>query len=310
MVSAGFLAQASHFRSQSIKAIYLTPRPQTSHVAHARPFPRRCMSYGTGSQLVGLSVSLGRKLTISAAASSCGGDLEDYDRPYVEELKHFQDKYGHNDVPSEYSSSLAFWISCVRAAGPNDRRVKALAAAGVKLCFGNERREERFQQMKKHFKERGHFYPRFGEPHTPAGLYTWMGQVRAKLRKKKNAAWVRRLQSIGFPFDPTAARNEGVVVELERIAAEKGGGALLKRWKPEDPKIVCWLNSMARLEETLTAEQLERLRKLGWKRPGEEDEIILVEPSAGKQVDRATSAGFGDFVFPFAMATLLIFFFY
>jgi hypothetical protein len=186
-------------------------------------------------------------------------------------LVHFKGRFGHCNVPRKWPEDrqLANWVGVqrnLRNRGrlPAERRER-LDALGFTWDPLSARLEEMFARLVR-FKERfGHCnVPNKWEEDTE--LAHWVGNQRQlKKRNSLSSDRIRRLDALGFEWDPKNAAWEEMFSRLVEYQKHAGNCRVPQQW-PEDQHLANWVGTQRQRKKYghLSPDQIQRLDALGF----------------------------------------------
>lgn len=187
------------------------------------------------------------------------------------ELKTFKKREGHCNVPARYRSNaqLGAWVYAQR-----DRRHKGtlpqeqlqkLSAIGFEWDRFENAWQRMFERLQAFQKLKGHCTVPFRQPEH-LELASWVAIQRACFRKAKlSKDRVRKLESIGFDWDPLTNRWQQMFEQLNKFKRKKGH-CRVSRAHPGLFKIAAWVLHQRRLfaRGRLTVERVRKLESIGF----------------------------------------------
>ena len=187
------------------------------------------------------------------------------------ELRTFRMKEGHARVPYEFKVNglkLGSWVVAQRA------QKNQLAAARVRrldaLNFSWDPRTEdwelRFTALKEFRKREGHCHVPRGVVLNGVKLGQWVHHQRNFFREKKwlSAESIKKLDAIGFSWDPFADQWEKAFAELQRFHAREGHCRVPRNLSINGLSLGSWVKSQRLRKNLLTPERVKRLKSLGF----------------------------------------------
>ena len=140
------------------------------------------------------------------------------------ELVAYKDEHGDVDVPQHWHSGLGLWLSSQRQALKNEKlppeRKKRLVAIGLKLDLYGKAWEANYNELVAYRAEHGDInVPK----NDSLGLNAWVvGQRQNQKKNKLTPDQTKRLEEIGFDWDPLETIWETKFSELVAYKAEHG----------------------------------------------------------------------------------------
>jgi hypothetical protein len=187
------------------------------------------------------------------------------------ELTHYKERFGHCNVPREWRESpqLSGWVTHQRS---NERSGWLSAARKERLDVLGFLWDPKPAAWETMFSELERYRERFGNCNVPAKwpenprLASWVTTQRAfKDKGKLTSPREKRLNEIGFVWDPFEALWETKFAELKLYKERFGDCNVPARWK-EHPRLATWVGEQrsGNAEGGLTSERKSRLDKLGF----------------------------------------------
>ena len=180
-------------------------------------------------------------------------------------------KEGHARVPYEFTVNglkLGSWVVAQRA------QKNQLAAARVRrldaLNFSWDPRTEdwelRFTALKEFRKREGHCHVPRGVVLNGVKLGQWVHHQRNFFREKKwlSAESIKKLDAIGFSWDPFADQWEKAFAELQRFHAREGHCRVPRNLSINGLSLGSWVKSQRLRTNLLTPDRINRLKTLGF----------------------------------------------
>ena len=199
---------------------------------------------------------------------------EPYDAYWEEmftKLAEWRKSHSHCNVPQRWvkNPNLATWVAVQRQMKKkgvlSDDRIKRLDALGFTWRPVQERWEEMFSTLVEFKKANGHCAVPHDFKESPR-LSNWVRKQRS-LRKRKclRTEYVRRLNGIGFVWDPSEAQWHERYSELVKYKDEHGDCNAPLGWS-QNPKLANWVvvQRQFRKKGQLSKERIRRLDKLGF----------------------------------------------
>ena len=187
------------------------------------------------------------------------------------ELKKFCMKEGHARVPYRHvvnGLKLGSWV-IVQRARKNQLTVDQIRRLNV-LNFswdpGAEEWELRFTALKEFREREGHCDVPRGVVLNGVKLGQWVHHQRNFFREKKwlSAERIKKLDAIGFSWDPFADQWEKAFVELQRFHAQEGHCRVPRNLSVNGLSLGSWVKSQRLRTKLLTPERIKRLKSLGF----------------------------------------------
>jgi hypothetical protein len=187
------------------------------------------------------------------------------------ELVRYKERFGDCNVTMDWAENpyLATWVNTQRKARIRGRLEPERAAKLTELGFDWNPHttvwETRFAELKR-YKER------FGDCNVPRQwtenprLGTWVGTQRnLKKEGELDLERIKRLQDLGFEWDPLTAVWENMFAALQRYRERYGDCNAPARW-PDNPRLSAWLDTQRTRQrvEKLSPARKARLDALGF----------------------------------------------
>ncbi len=195
-------------------------------------------------------------------------------------LKEYKEEYGDCNVPSRWSENkpLAAWVKTQRTnyrrRKLDDDRIKRLEDIGFEWTFSLEEKwekgwEEMFDVLREYKEEHGDCnVPLRWEVNK--GLGHWV--IGQRMRYKKGNLSddrIKRLEDLGFVWDPSESQWEEIFKVLVEYKKEHGNCNVSSEWE-KNKQLARWVKSqrILYLDNQLDKDRIERLEDLGvvWKR--------------------------------------------
>jgi hypothetical protein len=189
-------------------------------------------------------------------------------------LETFVKREGHCNVPllhKEDGANLGTWLSSQRKAKKEEvlstdrkRRLEDLRIVWVRH---EAQWEDMFALLETYGKREGHCNVPKSHKEDGASLGTWASTQRQAQRKGGlDADKTRRLERIGFVWDPIAVQWEDMFVLLETYARREGHCNVPHTHKEDGTRLGQWVGTQRRAKknEVLRADQARRLESIGF----------------------------------------------
>jgi hypothetical protein len=185
-----------------------------------------------------------------------------------ESLQAFRKKHGHCNVAANLivnKLALGTWVGSQRAKSKrlSAEQVRRLDSLGFIWDPIAEQWEEHFEALQKFLKREGHC--RVSQSHKEDGinLGTWAGTQRT--RKSRLAPdRIRRLNSIGFSWDPITEQWEEGFAALQKFRELKGHCCPASSVHVNNINLASWVIHQRQKRGQLTSSQLKRLNSIGF----------------------------------------------
>ena len=205
---------------------------------------------------------------------------EEWDK-HFNGLLRFREKAGHCRVTQKLEFdglSLGAWVQKQRAKKKqlNTSQRNRLNSLGFSWDPISEQWEEAFATLKEFQAREGHC--RVGKSKTVDGrnLSIWVTKQRAK-KRHLSADQIKRLNAIGFSWDPVAEQWEDGFAALKAFHAREGHCRVVKNNEEDGFKLRVWVSTQRTNRKWLTQDQESRLSSLGfsWDPHGETWEVAF-----------------------------------
>jgi len=184
------------------------------------------------------------------------------------ELKRYWERFGDCNVPNEWleNPSLARWVQYQRDHKRRGRlnagRVSRLDDLNFDWQPNTTVWETKFAELKSYGEANGHCRVKKSENRS---LAMWVGTQRKLLsRGGLDLERVKRLQDLGFEWEPLTAAWKSMFVELERYKEQFGNCNVPTNWRG-NPELAIWVNTQrkAKIKGDLDPERAAKLTELG-----------------------------------------------
>jgi len=186
-------------------------------------------------------------------------------------LKEFQMKNEHCNVPQLYpeNPSLGVWAARQRMAFKRDKltseQIRRLGTLGFQWTPHVTRWDKMLTTLTMYKKRLGHCNVPRSYLANPS-LSVWVNEQRARFRNTElPSELVRRLESLGFDWNPKASQWEIMFAALSAFEG-KNGHCRVPRGYSDNPSLGDWVNNQraACRKNELTPDQAQRLEALGF----------------------------------------------
>src|SRR2546425_760619 len=187
------------------------------------------------------------------------------------ELQAYKEQFGHCSVPAFWSKnhSLGKWVvnqrQSKRQGNLTQERFRRLEKIGFVWDPIDAFWEERFAELVRFKQKTGHCNVPYSYPDIPE-LGVWVRTQRINRRRGNlSEGRLRRLEEIGFVWDPIGDFAEERFVELVQFKAKTGHCNVPRRWA-ENPRLATWVDVQrhARKNNKLSEEHIQRLEAIGF----------------------------------------------
>ena len=187
---------------------------------------------------------------------------------YFTALQNFHRREGHCCVKAKHKTdglNLQSWASAQRA--KKDRltpgQLKRLNSLGFSWDPFTEQWEQYFAALQKFCKREGHCL--VGAKFREDGLK--LGQWVIAQRSKKDSLTpdrIKRLNSLGFSWDPIAEQWEQNFAALQKFRKREGHCLVGAKFKVDGLKLGLWISGQRSRKDSLTPDRVKRLNSLGF----------------------------------------------
>ena len=183
-------------------------------------------------------------------------------------LQKFHKREGHCVVPRghmENELNLSLWVCVQRRVkkGLTPDQLKRLNSLGFVWDALAERWDQIFALLQKFQKREGHCRAPSGHEEDGVNLGKWAGYQRAN-KAELTPNQLRRLNSLGFSWDPIAEDWEQNFAALEKFHEREGHCRVPKNHIEDGQNLARWVQRQRGNRERLTRDQLNRLNALGF----------------------------------------------
>jgi superfamily II DNA or RNA helicase len=186
-----------------------------------------------------------------------------------EALVCFKKREGHTRVPSshiENGVNLGTWTQNQRtqkAALPLDR-LKRLEAISFCWDVKSETWEQHFQALIRFKKREGHTNVPQRHKEGALRLGTWVNNIRHRKGDEISPERMKRLNDVGFPWDPHSNRWDENYSALQKFYKREGHSDVPLRHKESGLGLGSWVVGQRALKTKLSRERVKRLDSLGF----------------------------------------------
>ncbi len=193
----------------------------------------------------------------------------DYWENMFSELVKFRSKHGHCNVPRLWSENrrLALWVGVQRRYyGKGDLkedRIKRLEEIGFTWYVHTDYWEKKFSELVQFRSKHGHCNVPGRRVENPK-LATWVSKQRDR-KHTLDENRIRRLEEIGFAWEPISEAWEQVFSELVRFKSVQGHCDVPKTWS-ENPRLAGWVGNQRESysKGKLPESRIRRLEEVGF----------------------------------------------
>ncbi len=185
-------------------------------------------------------------------------------------LKEYKDKHGNCNVPQEWGENkqLAVWASTQRQGYKSNKlsedRIKRLEEIGFEWDPFGSFWEEMFDTLKEYKENHGDCNVPYEWPENEQ-LGRWVGTQRRNCRKGLlSEDRIKRLEDIGFEWDPSESYWEKIFDALKEYKEEYGNCNVPKRW-PKNKQLATWVSNqrVSYRKGILSEDRIRRLEDIG-----------------------------------------------
>ena len=184
-------------------------------------------------------------------------------------LKSFQEREGHCRVPQPRGggNKLGVWVGIQRlsmkAGQLTPDRVAKLNSIGFSWDRQADEWEERFAALSSYQKKEGHCRVDRGLIFCGVKLGTWVKQLRRR-GPSLTSDQVRRLNSLGFNWDPLSEQWEQAYAALLKFHKQEGHCRVVNTYSSNGLRLGRWVSTQRSEKKSLTPEKIGRLNSLGF----------------------------------------------
>ena len=183
-------------------------------------------------------------------------------------LQRFHKREGHCRVPQrshEFGLDLGRWVNRQRSTkeGLTPDQIKRLDNLGFSWDPRAEQWEEGFAALQKFRKREGHCRVPTGSQEFGLNLGSWVGTQRSQ-KKRLTPDQIKRLDSLGFSWDPIAEQWEEGFAALQKFHRREGHCRVPQRSHEFGLNLGSWVNRQRSTKEDLTPDKIKRLDNLGF----------------------------------------------
>ena len=188
-----------------------------------------------------------------------------------QELVGYKQEYGNCNVTQRFPGNpqLGTWVAAQRTVYTNGKlhqdKIKKLEELGFVWKAREDKWENKFQELMAFKKEHGHCNVPRSHSENPL-LASWVGIQRTANRKGNlNQDRIKRLEKLGFKWDPHEAQWEEKYHELADYK-KKHGDCNAPFNCSENPQLGRWVSNQRKLyrKGKLSQDRVKRLEKLGF----------------------------------------------
>jgi superfamily II DNA or RNA helicase len=183
-------------------------------------------------------------------------------------LKKFCEREGHCRVPQSLfvdNLKLGSWVS--RQRNPKQQltpeRIKRLKAIGFSWDPHSEQWEKAYEALKKFHKSKGHCLVTQTTIVDGFKLGVWVILQRQK-KNRLSKMQVKRLDSLGFSWDPVSEKWEELFAILKKFREREGHCRVNQKMEIDGVKIGSWVTAQRQKKAQLSPSQISRLNSLGY----------------------------------------------
>ena len=183
-------------------------------------------------------------------------------------LKKFHKREGHCVVPrgkDDDGLDIGNWSNAQR--GKKDSltpsQLKRLNSLGFSWDPRAEQWEKGFAALQKFHKREGHCVVPRGNEDNGLDIGNWSIAQRAK-KDSLTPNQLKRLNSLGFSWDPFAEQWEARFEALQKFKQREGHCRVAKKYQEGELNLGAWVMNQRSKKDTLTPEQIARLDRIGF----------------------------------------------
>jgi superfamily II DNA or RNA helicase len=183
-------------------------------------------------------------------------------------LQKFQQREGHCRVPAKkkaFGLNLGGWVGKQRGGkrGLTPDRIKRLDSLGFSWDPTAEQWEKGFAALQKFHKREGHCRVPARRQEFGHNLGNWVGNQRSN-KERLAPDQIRRLNSLGFSWDPITEQWEESFAALQKFQQREGHCRVPAEKKEFGLNLGSWVNTQRSKKEGLTPDQIKRLDSLSF----------------------------------------------
>lgn len=190
-------------------------------------------------------------------------------------LTLFQKEHGHCRVPENFESDklgfkLGLWVSNLRIAKTKGRlppeRMRRLDSLAFSWDPRTEQWEQAFAALKQYRAREGHCRIPANQAENNMKLGSWVRTQRLN-KAKLTSEQIRRLDSLGFSWDPLNEQWEQAYMALQKYHAQEGHCRVPQNLSIYGVNLGSWVSSQRQNKSRLSPDRVKRLNVLGftWK---------------------------------------------
>jgi superfamily II DNA or RNA helicase len=194
--------------------------------------------------------------------------LSDYWEEAFSELVKFHKSNGHCNVPqlkTQNNTHLGSWVSKQRKnkARLSTEQVRRLES--INFCWDllSQQWEESFDELVKFHKLEGHCRVAAKFVVNKIGLGMWVSRQRKK-RPQLSEDQLKRLDSLGFCWDPLSEQWDDAFSELVRFRKREGHCRVAARLSIGSLRLGVWVSQQRQNKEQLTRDKIKKLDSIGF----------------------------------------------
>jgi hypothetical protein len=187
------------------------------------------------------------------------------------ELEKFQMNYGHCRVPYKLvveGMGLGTWVNLQRQKRDelSKDQIKRLDFLGFSWNVRTEQWDEAFEALQKFKNREGHCRVPRGYKEAGVTLASWVTTQR-RIKNKLSHDRIRRLESVGFCWDPFIEQWEKAFAMLKEYFAREGHHRVPQKLVIDGIRLGSWVNTQRQNKNSLSGDRIQRLNSAGfiWK---------------------------------------------
>jgi superfamily II DNA or RNA helicase len=187
------------------------------------------------------------------------------------ELEKFQMNYGHCRVPYKLvveGMGLGTWVNLQRQKLDelSKDQIKRLDFLGFSWNVRTEQWDEAFEALHKFKNREGHCRVPRGYKDAGVALASWVTTQR-RIKNKLSHDRIKRLESVGFCWDPFIEQWEKAFAMLKEYFAREGHHRVPQKLVVDGIRLGSWVNTQRQNKNSLSGERIQRLNSAGfiWK---------------------------------------------
>jgi DNA-binding TFAR19-related protein (PDSD5 family) len=183
-------------------------------------------------------------------------------------LQKFRKREGHCRVVSgykEYGLKLGQWVSFLRSTKDmlSPDRIERLNSLGFCWDPNAEKWEKNFSALQNFREQEGHCLAKEGCIVDGLNVGQWI-QVQRSIKERLTPDRLKRLNSLGFIWDPSTEQWEQNFAALKKFRKREGHCRVAQKHQEDGLKLGQWVSNLRSTKDRLTLDRLKRLNSLGF----------------------------------------------